>query len=289
MNNSPTILITGANGQLGMEFRQLASAYPGQDFLFATRNELQIEDAAAVENYFDAHAITTCINCAAYTAVDKAEAEKELAYSTNATAVGHLAAVCFKKNIRFIHISTDYVFPGNGTEPYKETDETHPINVYAASKLEGERLALANNEFALIIRTSWVYSSFGKNFIKTMLRLMAERDTVNVVADQSGSPTYAADLAKAIMAIIDQNKFTPGIYQYSNTGVITWYDLAVEIKNISGSTCAVEPIATAQYPTPAMRPHYSAMSTEKFRNTFQLAIPAWQESLLQCIRLLKNS
>jgi len=285
-DSKKTILVTGANGQLGTEFRQLENIYPGYNFLFVSRDELSISEADAVAKYFSFNKIEICINCAAYTAVDKAETEKDTAFEINATAAGNLAKVCNEYGVKFIHISTDYVFPGNGERPYKETDDTHPINVYAASKLEGEKLVAAANPHAIIIRTSWVYSSFGKNFVKTMLRLMAEKETIGVVSDQMGCPTYAADLAEAIMQIIDKNNFVAGFYHYCNQGVISWFEFATAIKNISGSKCLVNPIATQDYPTPAMRPHYSALDTTKFSDTFHIVIPAWEDSLRKCIALL---
>ncbi|MCP9753204.1 dTDP-4-dehydrorhamnose reductase [Ferruginibacter sp. HRS2-29] len=286
MNSNKNILVTGANGQLGTEFRQLEKTYSEFNFLFVSRDELSIGDAAAVAEYFSVNKIDVCINCAAYTAVDKAETEKLTAFEINATAAGNLAEVCSRYGTRFIHISTDYVFPGNGEQPYKETDDTHPINVYAASKLEGEKLVIAANPGAIIIRTSWVYSSFGKNFVKTMLRLMAEKETIGVVSDQMGCPTYAADLADAIMCIIAENNFVAGIYHYCNQGVISWFEFATAIKTISGSKCLVNPIATQDYPTPAMRPHYSALDTAKFSGTFNIVIPAWEDSLRKCIGML---
>ena len=297
MAATKTILVTGANGQLGKELQIAATAYPQYHFLFAGRETLTIEDDAAVKKYFTDHSIDYCINCAAYTAVDKAEAEIENAFATNATAVGYLAAACNAHHTTFIHVSTDYVFDGTGTQPYKESDATHPVSVYGQSKLKGEELAIANNPDVIIIRTSWVYSSFGNNFAKTMLRLMKERDSINVVNDQSGCPTYAADLANAILEIVEQkskgksqnSKSYPenNIFNYSNSGsTITWYDFAVAIKELSGSTCMVNPIPTTQYPTPAKRPQYSVLDTAKIKATFNIQIPQWKDSLQQCLSLL---
>ena len=289
LSNKKNILVTGANGQLGMEFRKLAGKNPGYEFIFADRSELSITDAAAIESYFSQHSFTHCINCAAYTAVDKAETEKELAYEVNAQAPGYLAAFSKKFNAQFIHFSTDYVFDGNGTIPYTESDQTNPIGIYGTSKLLGEKEVFKNNEQSIILRTSWVYSSYGKNFVKTMLRLMNERESIGVVNDQVGSPTYAADLAEAILRIISSNKeIIPGIYNYCNEGIISWYDFALEIKKLTNSKCIVNPIDTASYPTPAKRPQYSVLDANKIKQTFGVSIPGWKESLKKCIQLLRQ-
>ncbi|MEO6490322.1 MAG: dTDP-4-dehydrorhamnose reductase [Ferruginibacter sp.] len=288
MNSKKNILVTGANGQLGMEFRALASASPTYNFLFTSRDELSITNVDNVEEYFSANRISHCVNCAAYTTVDKAEVEKDIAFQHNGTAVGNLAAICKKHDAVFIHFSTDYVFNGQSSIPYTEEDETDPVNMYGASKLLGEQETQKNNPSSVIIRTSWVYSSYGKNFVKTMLRLMSEKDTISVVNDQFGSPTYAYDLANAVMKIIDKyERPVPGIYNYSNSGVISWFDFAKAIKEISGCNCAILPVSTSQYPTPAKRPHYSVMDTAKIKETFGMVIPEWKESLRKCIELLK--
>lgn len=281
-----TILVTGANGQLGKEMQVLAANYPAYNFLFVTKEELPIDDRTAITKYFETHRIDVCVNCAAYTAVDKAESEKEKAFAINGDGVGTLAALCRNANALFIHISTDYVFDGNGTAPYKEDHPVHPVSIYGASKLKGEQEAMQNNPATIIIRTSWVYSSFGNNFVKTMLRLMKERDSINVVDDQQGCPTYAADLASAIMDIVSGINAAPGIYNFSNQGIITWYQFAVAIQELSGSKCVVNPIPSAQYPTPAKRPAYSVLDTTKIRETFNVAIPEWKESLEKCVGLL---
>jgi len=284
-----TILVTGANGQLGNEFRSLATGYTGYNFLFVSREELDIENTSAVTAYFDTHTINYCINCAAHTAVDKAETEKEKAFAINATAAGNLAAISEKHSTQFIHISTDYVFDGKTDKPYKETDKVNTINIYGASKLKGEELVMEHNSAAIIIRTSWVYSSFGNNFVKTMLRLMKDRESINVVNDQQGQPTYAADLAKAIMHIIQSGKLskaTAGIYHYSNKGIISWYQFAATIAKLINSKCAVHPIPTSGYPTPAQRPEFSVLDTAKIEHTFGLSIPKWEDSLQQCLSLL---
>jgi dTDP-4-dehydrorhamnose reductase len=283
------ILVTGANGQLGKEMQVIAASFPLYDFVFVTKEELSIDDMDAVKKYFNANKINVCVNCAAYTAVDKAETETEKAFQVNAVAVGNLAAVCAAQQALFIHISTDYVFDGTATTPYKEDHPVHPVNAYGASKLNGEELALQHNPDAIIIRTSWVYSSFGNNFVKTMLRLMGERESINVVDDQVGCPTYAADLAAAIIKIVDQSsagEINSGIYNFSNKGVINWYQFATAIKELSGSNCIVNPIPASLYPTPAKRPNYSVLDTTKIQQIFNVVIPDWKDSLAKCLKLL---
>jgi dTDP-4-dehydrorhamnose reductase len=285
------ILVTGANGQLGRELRHLAINHSGFEFLFVTKEELPIDDREAILKYFDAHKLSYCINCAAYTAVDKAEAEPGVAFRINAEAVGDLATVCNQHQTRFIHVSTDYVFDGNATVPYKEDHPVNPVNLYGASKLKGEQLAVQNNKDALIIRTSWVYSSYGNNFVKTMLRLMSERDSLNVVSDQQGCPTYAADLADVIMQIVlhyENGRTIIGnsgsnIYHYSNQGITNWYEFAQTIKELAGKNCNINPISTTQFPTPAKRPSYSVMDTSKIQEVFDVTIPFWKDSLKKCM------
>jgi dTDP-4-dehydrorhamnose reductase len=278
------ILVTGANGQLGRELQVLATSFPALDFLFFDRAALSIADPDAINTFFARERPAYCINCAAYTAVDKAESEKESAFLINADAVGYLATACRNTGARLIHISTDYVFDGHSATPLKEGDPTGPINTYGASKLEGERQAFRNNPHAtLIIRTSWVYSEFGNNFVRTMIRLMKERPSINVVSDQVGSPTYAADLAAAILHILTAPSFIPGLYHYSNEGRISWYEFALAIRELIGSTCEVNPIPTAQYPTPAKRPRFSLLDKSLISATYHLAIPEWQPSLITCI------
>ena len=291
MADKKTILVTGANGQLGNEMRVIAPDYHNYNFLFVTKDDLSIDDTQAVAKYFGQHVIDYCVNCAAYTAVDKAESEPEKAMLINATAVGNLAKICKEHNTQFIQISTDYVFDGTATTPYKEDDSVNPVNLYGASKLKSEQLALQNNPGSIIIRTSWVYSSFGNNFVKTMLRLMGERESVNVVSDQQGCPTYAADLASAIMQVIRSGLEigSPSIFNYSNTGAITWYEFALAIKEISGSNCIVNPIPASLYPTPAKRPAYSVLDTTKIRQTFNLEIPVWRDSLRSCLKILSKT
>ncbi len=281
------IIVTGANGQLGMEIKQLVSNYPDFEFVFTTREELPLDDLNAFGKFIAGHQPQYFVNCAAYTAVDKAESEKELAYKVNAEAPGIIAKACKENGVKLVHVSTDYVFNGNGTVPYREDDQTDPVNLYGASKLEGEKNVMQENSDSIIIRTAWVYSEFGKNFVKTMLRLMSDKDQISVVSDQSGTPTYAADLADVILQIISSGNWVSGIYHFSNEGQITWFDFAVAIKELSGSACNVNPITTSQYPTPAKRPGYSVLDKEKIKSTFQLKGTDWKDSLTVCLLRLK--
>ena len=287
-SSQKNILVTGANGQLGQEFQQLEKNFPSLNFLFVSKNELSIADENAVDAFFKNNQIDICINCAAYTAVDKAEKDKETAIAVNAIAVGYLAKACKNLNAKFIHISTDYVFDGKGGKPFTENDQTNPVNFYGQTKLSGELNAIKENEETIIIRTAWVYSSFGNNFVKTMIRLMNERESIGVVNDQYGCPTFAADLAQAIMQIIVGNNFIAGIYHYSNKGKISWYDFAKEISQQINSHCVVNEITTSQFPTPASRPSYSVLDTSKIAETFNITIPEWKESLQKCLALLKS-
>lgn len=289
--SQPVVLVTGANGQVGQELRVLAALYPTFEFVFTSHDTMPVNDEAAVQKVFAAHKPVYCINCAAYTAVDKAESEQEMAYQVNAEGTRILAAACKANNTRFIHISTDYVFNGQSPAPYTEDAATDPVNTYGATKLKGEQLCLQYNPEAIIIRTAWVYSSFGKNFVKTMMKLMQDRPAINVVSDQVGAPTYAADLAKCMMHIVagDHAKtvnWVAGIYHYSNQGRISWHEFAVAIKELTGSACTVNPIPSEQYPTPAKRPAFSLLDTNKIRNTFRCTIPEWKDSLRECIKLL---
>ena len=283
---SNKILVTGSNGQLGNELRDLSSSFRQYDFIFTDVDELSITDAAAVGKIFAELEPAYLINCAAYTAVDKAELEKELNNQINGTAVGILAAAAKKYGIKFIHISTDYVFNGNASLPLKEDDQVDPVNAYGESKLLGEQLAVQNHPETIIIRTSWVYSFYGKNFVKTMMRLMNEKESIGVVNDQIGSPTYAADLARAIMQMISSGKWVPGIYNFSNEGVISWFDFANEIKRLVNSSCVVNPLSTEQFPTPAKRPKYSVLDKTKIQQTFSIQLRDWKESLKECINKL---
>ena len=284
-----TILVTGSGGQLGMEIWKLSERYPSYKFLFTTKEDLPIDDLKAVKNFFEQQQIDHCINCAAYTAVDRAESEKESAFLINAEAAGNLATICKAHQAQLIHISTDYVFDGTSTVPYKEEDKISPINVYGASKLRGEELVLNHNAEAVIIRTSWVYSSFGNNFVKTMLRLLKERESINVVNDQYGCPTYAADLAGVIMTIIEKENgdhSQTGIFNYCNEGKTTWYEFAKAIKKYIKSKCAIEPVPSSAYSVQAARPKYSVLDTTKIKETFGITIPNWKDSLNACLSLL---
>ncbi|MEO6220393.1 MAG: dTDP-4-dehydrorhamnose reductase [Ginsengibacter sp.] len=286
--SNKAILVTGANGQLGNEMQQLAPHYPDYQFHFTTKENLPIDDFEAVKKYFENQQVDYCINCAAYTAVDKAETETDKAYLINAYAVGNLAQVCRNHQTRLIHISTDYVFNGSASVPYKEDDAIDPINTYGASKLKGEELALNNNPLVIIIRSSWVYSSCGNNFVKTMVRLMNEKESINVVNDQYGCPTYAADLAEVIMKVIDQSKADSlsGIVNYCNEGIINWHQFALAIKEIIKSNCIVNPIPSSAYITPAKRPGYSVLDTTKIRGLLGVDIPLWKDSLQKCLTAL---
>ena len=281
-----TILVTGANGQLGREFQELSANYPSYHFLFLSREELPIDDARAIHNLFEKQQIHYCINCAAYTAVDKAESEKEKAFLINADAVGLLASECRKHNAKFIHISTDYVYDGSQRKPLKEDNAVAPLNVYGLSKLKGTQRALEENPEALIIRTSWVYSFYGHNFVKTMLRLLNEKESIKVINDQQGCPTYAADLAKVIMNFVEgteKNEKYSGIVNYCNAGVTTWFDFAIAIREYINSSCEVIPVSTSEYPTPAKRPQYSVLETSKIKAMLHIDIPSWKDSLYKCL------
>jgi dTDP-4-dehydrorhamnose reductase len=280
------IMVTGSNGQLGKELKAIAVNYPEFDFVFLSREDMPIHHFELVRNFFKGYHPNFLINCAAYTAVDKAEQERELAFQVNGEAPGVLAAVCKEYDCKFVHVSTDYVFDGKGSKPYTEMDATNPSGVYGASKLEGEKQVMAFNADAVIIRTSWVYSEFGKNFVKTILRLLAEKPSISVVSDQIGNPTYAADLAEAILQIISSKNWKSGIYNYSNTGNISWFDFATAIRDFSGSDKVVKPISTAEFPTPAKRPAYSVLDTSKIARDYSLQIKDWKERLKACLAKL---
>ncbi|NTS42071.1 dTDP-4-dehydrorhamnose reductase [Flavisolibacter sp. BT320] len=289
MKTLPVILVTGSNGQLGSELRELAPSFPQYKLVFFSRTELAIENGEEVERAFALLHPQYVINCAAYTAVDKAETEKEEALAINARAVGLLANASKRYHAKFIHVSTDYVFDGTSREPLAEDAPVSPVNFYGASKLKGEEEAQKENAESIIIRTSWVYSFYGKNFVKTMLRLLAEKESISVVSDQWGSPTYAADLAEAILHIIESGKWLPGIYHYSNDGVINWAQFADAIRQQTGSNCTVQFITTEQYPTPAKRPAYSVMDKTKIVAAYGIALKPWQESLQVCLQKLQRA
>lgn len=270
------ILITGANSQLGTELKKILS-----NAVYTDVTDLDITDSRAVDTYIKANNITTIINCAAYTAVDNAEDNASAAYKVNVIGVENLA----KTGCKIIHISTDYVFDGQGHKPYAPEDNPAPLSVYGQSKLEGEKAVLDNASTAVIIRTAWMYSIYGNNFVKTMRRLGKEKDSINVITDQIGSPTYAADLAEAIVAILPQmNKRNKGIYHYTNEGVCSWYDFACAIMELSRFACHVHPIPSSAYPTKAARPFYSVLDKSKIKKTFNIKIPHWRESLKQCLK-----
>ncbi|BDS12558.1 dTDP-4-dehydrorhamnose reductase [Aureispira anguillae] len=281
------ILVTGANGQVGSELQALATQYPIFSFVFVDKDQLDICDAALVAAFFEQTAFDYCINCAAYTAVDKAESDEAMAELINVAGSKNLALACQKHQVRFVQISTDYVYHNSQNTPFKEEDLTSPQSVYGKTKLAGEIVALDNNPETLVIRTSWVYSSFGNNFVKTMLRLGRDRDQLTVIFDQIGSPTYARDLAKAILDIIQQQPSNfRGIYHYSNEGVCSWYDFATAIFELEAVDCSVSPIETKDYPTPAQRPPFSLLNKHKIKDTFGLQIPYWRDSLKDCLALL---
>ncbi len=285
------ILVTGSNGQVGSEIKALHGDYP-YNFFFTDRSSLDITDAIAVEKFIEANNINAIINCAAYTAVDKAESDEANADAINHLAVKNFALTCkvpsgYKaKNIKLIHISTDYVFDGKNYKPYTEDDTTEPNGVYGKTKLDGEKALLhVSPANSIIIRTSWVYSSFGANFVKTMLRLGREKEQLGVIYDQVGTPTYARDLARAILDILPniQNEKTE-IYHYSNEGVLSWYDFAKEIMRMAKLDCQINPIETKEYPTPATRPHYSLLNKSKIKQEFGITIPYWKDSLDACLK-----
>jgi len=285
------ILITGANGQLGSEIRRISEQHENNfRFFFTDVPELDITNLEAIESFIKDNNIDYIVNCAAYTAVDKAEDDIDLCYKINRDAVINLALAATNNNAKIIHISTDYVYDGTATGPYKETDAVNPQSVYGKSKREGEAGLLKSCPDSIIIRTAWLYSIFGNNFVKTMIKYGKERDTLSVVADQTGTPTNAADLAQAIVRMLDfseANEFKAGIYHYSNEGVTTWYDFTIMIHKYAGITdCKVIPITTDQYPTKATRPKYSVLDKSKIKNTFGIYIPKWEESLNICVKEL---
>lgn len=282
------ILITGANGQLGNEMRVLSEEYPEHAYFFTDVAELDICNEQAVMDFVKANGIHTIVNCAAYTAVDNAEDHVEFCTRLNADAVGYLAKSAEANGAEFIQISTDYVFDGTAHVPYQETDPTCPESVYGSTKLEGERNALAYCSRAMVIRTAWLYSTFGNNFVKTMIRLGKERDSLGVIFDQIGAPTYARDLARAIFEAIRQG-VVPGVYHFSNEGVCSWYDFTKAIHRLAGiTTCQVKPLHTSEYPAKAKRPHYSVLDKSKIKATYGMEVPYWMESLEECIEALND-
>ena len=273
------ILVTGANGQLGSELAAISANYPKYEWIFADRTKITLDNLDLLQVQLNNINPDVIFNCGAYTAVDKAETEKELAFLVNHLAVEVIAKYASKNKAKLIHISTDYVFDGSSSVALDEEAETNPINIYGESKRAGEIASLKENPDSIIIRTSWVYSKFGNNFVKTMQRLMQERDEINVVNDQIGSPTYAADLAQAMISVLESPDWIPGIYNYSNEGEISWYDFALAIKELGGYTCKVGGIPSASYPTPAKRPEFSLLEKKKIREIYNLDIPNYKESL----------
>ena len=280
------ILVTGANGQLGQSILEQSKNYKEIECFFVTRNELDITNEELINHYFEDKSFDFVVNCAAYTAVDNAEDDQENAYLVNAKATEFLAKITHQKGIPFIHVSTDYVFDGTEAIPRLETDQTNPIGIYGQTKLDGENLALENNPKTIILRTAWVYSRFGNNFVKTMLRLFNDKDSISVVADQIGSPTNAIDLADAILTIISNDDLTYGIFNYSNEGECSWFEFAQKIKEFSNSTIEINPVPTSAYPTKAKRPAYSLLDKSKIKEVYQFNIPTWEDSLKEELKYL---
>lgn len=281
-----TILVTGANGQLGNEIKKLSHQYSDFSFYFTDIDTLDITNLKELQLFFNNNKVKYIINAAAYTKVDQAEEESKLAQKINVEGTANLARLATNFKCYLFHISTDYVFDGTKNTPYNEDDTPNPQCIYGKTKLLSENEALRHNE-TMIIRTSWLYSTFGHNFVKTIIKLAREKEKINVVYDQIGSPTYAEDLASAILEIISNQIFKRGIYHFANKGVCSWFDFAYKIVSFYNFPCAIEPILTHQYPTPAKRPHYSVLHTEKFRQTFNIDIPYWQDSLIKCLTEIK--
>lgn len=284
----PKILVTGAYGQLGNEMRVIAPNYPQNEFIFTDVDSLDICDKAALSTFVKTNQIDCIINCAAYTAVDKAEEDVALCYAINRDAVKNLGEAATENKAKLIHISTDYVFDGTGHTPYTEEMPICPQSVYGKSKAEGEIELMKVCKDAVIIRTSWLYSSFGNNFAKTMIKLGTERDSIGVIFDQIGTPTYAGDLATAILQILLNKTWAPGIYHFSNEGVASWYDFTKAIHEIYGITCSVNPLETKEYPSKTPRPAYSVLNKSKIKKTFGIEIPYWKDGLMRCIDALKK-
>lgn len=287
MNN---VLVTGSKGQLGSEIHAIESLYPELNFMFTDVEELDLTNFKAVADFFDNNNIATCINCAAYTAVDKAEDDRELSLLINYVAVENLAKICQINNSLLIHVSTDYVFSGNNFKPYAESDKVAPNSHYGLTKLKGEEAVLNNCNRAVIIRTSWLYSIYGNNFVSTMIRLGKERDELGVVVDQIGTPTHAADLAKAILAVVEKvgSDYIKEVYHYSNEGVISWYDFAKAIMENKNIDCRVVAIESKDFPAKAARPFYSVLNKAKIKTDFQVDVPYWLDSLRTMLSNLDN-
>jgi dTDP-4-dehydrorhamnose reductase len=287
------ILITGSNGQLGSEIRELSASYKAVNFIFKDLPDLDICNFDEFQNFIIKNNITAVINCAAYTAVDKAEEDEVIAKKVNAEGVSNIVKALQKVNGKLIHISTDYVFNGDHFLPYKESNPVSPIGVYGETKREGELAVINSTLEAIVIRTSWLYSSFGNNFVKTMLRLGAEKEQLGVIFDQVGTPTYARDLAKTCLEILCEDSSVDisengSLYHYSNEGIASWYDFAISIMELGGKNCKVNPIQTKDYPTLAKRPQYSVLNKSKIKTDFKIEIPYWRDSLKECIEKIKK-
>lgn len=282
------LLITGANGQLGNEMRVVLQQHPEIEVIYTDVDTLDITDLAQLDAFMAINGVTHIVNCAAYTAVDKAEDDEVNATKVNVDAVRNLGIVATKYAAKIVHVSTDYVFDGCGHKPYTEDMPVCPTNVYGRTKLAGEEALVAECADAIIIRTSWLYSSFGNNFVKTMLRLGRERDMLNVIFDQVGTPTYAADLAQVIFTIITEREWVAGVYHFSNEGVCSWYDFTIMIHRLVGIECRVMPIESSAYPVRTPRPHYSVLNKSKIKTTFGIEVPYWVESLQRCLNILEK-
>ena len=284
-----TILITGSKGQLGNEMQQAAVRFPAFNYIYTDVAELDICDKSALDAFVKANNVNVIVNCAAYTAVDKAEDDVELCYKINRDAVRNIAEVANDNKVKVVHVSTDYVFDGTNYLPYTEDMPVCPATVYGKSKLEGEQALLENCKESVILRTAWLYSSFGNNFVKTMMKLGTERDSLGVIFDQVGTPTYAADLADAILQLLRNETFVPGIYHFSDEGVCSWYDFTKTIHRMANITCDVKPIETKDYPARTPRPHFSVLNKGKIKSTYGISIPHWEVSLEKCVQLIHNS
>jgi dTDP-4-dehydrorhamnose reductase len=285
------VMVTGAYGQLGSTLSELSTQFSGLQLILTDFDSLDITDRKAVVGYLESNRPDFLVNCAAYTAVDKAETDMDAAYRLNALGPENLAIACRQIGARLIHVSTDYVFDGTNNKPYSEEDLPNPQGVYGSTKLEGEKLVMKQLPESIVIRTSWLYSSYGHNFVKTMIRLGSEKDSLNVVYDQTGTPTFAGDLSLTILKVISQSAINPdywksGIYHYSNLGVCSWYDFAVEIHKMAGISCRVTPVLSAAFKTIAKRPSYSVLDKSKIQKEFGIEIPYWRDSLMNCIQLI---
>lgn len=285
------VMVTGAYGQLGSTLIELSTQFSGLQLILTDFDSLDITDRKAVVGYLESNRPDFLVNCAAYTAVDKAETDMDAAYRLNALGPENLAIACRQIGARLIHVSTDYVFDGTNNKPYSEEDLPNPQGVYGSTKLEGEKLVMKQLPESIVIRTSWLYSSYGHNFVKTMIRLGSEKDSLNVVYDQTGTPTFAGDLSLTILKVISQSAINPdywksGIYHYSNLGVCSWYDFAVEIHKMAGISCRVTPVLSAAFKTIAKRPSYSVLDKSKIQKEFGIEIPYWRDSLMNCIQLI---